>query len=56
MSWARAADDGGEHGELLEALRRRDWPRLGGVLAHHLRNKCDPICEQLVPRPTTLAG
>jgi DNA-binding GntR family transcriptional regulator len=46
----------GEHGELLEALRRRDGPRLGGLLAHHLRNTCDAICEQLVPRPTALAG
>ena len=45
-----------EHGELLDALRRRDGPHLGGLLAHHLRNKCDALCEQLVPRPTTLAG
>jgi DNA-binding GntR family transcriptional regulator len=45
-----------EHGELLDALRRRDGPRLGGLLAHHLRNKCDAICEQLAPRAATLAG
>jgi len=51
--WQQAME---EHGELLDALRRRDGPRLGGLLAHHLRNKCDALCEQLAPRATPLAG
>ncbi len=42
--WARAV---AEHEEILDALRRRDGPRLAGLLKAHLAGKLETVKEQL---------
>lgn len=58
--WKAAMD---EHENILEALRRRDGPLLGRLLAQHLENKRDIIVEAIrgaescaTPQPKALSG
>ena len=42
QKWDKAAR---EHAEMVEALEARDGARLGAILRHHLREKCQAVLE-----------
>ncbi len=43
--WAHAVE---EHEAILDALARRDGPRLARILKQHLANKCETVKESLI--------